>query len=61
LPAVLSEVMPLVGDEQALAGLRERLAGAGYTTEAIEERLGGGRVSSSPAELAVHLRRLRPG
>jgi Methyltransferase small domain len=33
----------------------------GYTTERIEETLGGGRISFAPADLAVHERRLKPG
>jgi Methyltransferase small domain len=41
--------------------LRERLAEAGYTTERIEETLGGGRISFAAADLAVHERRLAPG
>jgi hypothetical protein len=32
----------------------------GYTTERIEETLGGGRISFAPADLAVHERRLEP-
>lgn len=41
--------------------LRARLAGAGYTTERLEEALGGGRISFGAADLAVHERRLAPG
>jgi methylase of polypeptide subunit release factors len=42
----------------ALEALRVRLADAGYTTERIEETLGGGRISFSPVDVAVHVRRL---
>ncbi len=38
--------------------MRARFAEAGYTTERIEETLGGGRISFTPAALAVHERRL---
>jgi methylase of polypeptide subunit release factors len=41
--------------------LRARLADAGYTTERLEESLGGGRISFSAADVAVHERRLPPG
>ena len=61
LTAGLSAVTPRPDDERALADLRRGLAEAGYTTEAIEARLGGGRLSSSPADVAVHLRRLSEG
>jgi hypothetical protein len=44
-----------------LERLRARLAEAGYTTERLEETLGGGRISFSAADLAVHERRLAPG
>lgn len=43
------------------ATLRARLADAGYTTERLEEALGGGRISFSAADIAVHERRLAPG
>jgi hypothetical protein len=41
--------------------LRGRLAEAGYTTERLEEALGGGRISFGAADLAVHERRLAAG
>jgi len=53
--------IPRPDDARALADLRRALAGAGYTTEAIEDRLGGGRLASSPADIALHLRRLSDG
>jgi Methyltransferase small domain len=53
-------VMPRIEDERALVELREQLATARYTTEAIEERLGAGRISFASAEVAIHLRRLHP-
>jgi methylase of polypeptide subunit release factors len=37
------------------------LARVGYTTERLEQALGGGRVSFGPADLAVHERRLAAG
>jgi methylase of polypeptide subunit release factors len=57
--AGVSGVIPRLDEE--LVELRGQLARAGYTTEAIEERLGAGRIATSPAELAVHLRRLAGG
>ena len=39
--------------------LRDRLTDAGYTTERIEETLGGGRISFWPTDVEVHARRLR--
>lgn len=54
-------MLPGTEDAQALLALREQLGNAGYTTEAIEERLGHSRISFSTAEVALHLRRLRPG
>ena len=41
--------------------LRARLADVGYTTERLEEALGGGRISFSPTDVAVHERRLPAG
>jgi methylase of polypeptide subunit release factors len=55
----VSAGIPRIDEE--LGKLRGQLAGAGYTTEEIEERLGVGRIASAPAEVAVHLRRLAPG
>jgi len=40
--------------------LRAHLAEAGYTTDRIAERLGGGRISFAPVDVVVHLRRLPP-
>ena len=37
------------------------LAEAGYTTERLEQALGGGRISFSQPDVAVHERRLEPG
>jgi methylase of polypeptide subunit release factors len=42
-----------------VGALREQLLAAGYTTERIEQTIGGGRLSFSPADVAVHVRRLR--
>jgi 2-polyprenyl-3-methyl-5-hydroxy-6-metoxy-1,4-benzoquinol methylase len=39
--------------------LHARLIDAGYTTERIEETLGGGRISFWPTDVEVHARRLR--
>jgi Methyltransferase small domain len=44
-----------------LDALRARLSEAGYTTGRLEETLGGGRISFSPTDIAVHERRLAPG
>jgi methylase of polypeptide subunit release factors len=55
--AAVTDIGPTL-DAEALDPLRARLAEAGYTTERIEETLGGGRVSFSPADVAVHVRRL---
>jgi methylase of polypeptide subunit release factors len=41
--------------------VRGRLTEVGYTTVRLEETLGGGRISFSPADAAVHERRLVPG
>lgn len=57
----MTEVAPALDDEQVLAELRAELAEAGYTTERIEHRLGGGRISFAPADVALHTRRLAPG
>lgn len=38
--------------------LRARLGEVGYTTEHLEQTLGGGRISFTPVDLAVHERRL---
>ncbi len=58
--AALTDLAPSV-DAEALDPLRARLAEAGYTTERIEATLGCGRISFSPADVAVHVRRLPPG
>jgi len=53
-------VSELVANADQADALRARLAEVGYTTERLEETLGGGRISFSPADLAVHDRRLAP-
>jgi Methyltransferase small domain len=50
---------PRLDDGDTLEALRARLAETGYTTEGIEETLGGGRISFARADVAVHTRRLR--
>src|SRR5213592_1358813 len=55
------EIAPSLEDEEALGSLRALLARGGYTTERIEDCLGGGRISFAPADVAVHVRRLPGG
>jgi len=50
--------VPDGSDREALRALRDALAVAGFTAEGVEERLGTSELSSRPAELAAHLRRL---
>jgi 2-polyprenyl-3-methyl-5-hydroxy-6-metoxy-1,4-benzoquinol methylase len=54
----VSQVAAGIADTDVLDALRERLAEAGYTTERIEESLGGCRISFTAADVAVHVRRL---
>ena len=54
-------MLPRASDGRSLDELRETLEAAGYTTDAIQERLGSGRISFAAPEVAVHLRRLRAG
>jgi len=53
-------VSNLTPEHDQADALRARLAEVEYTTERLEEALGGGRISLSPADLAVHERRLAP-
>ena len=53
--------MARLDDGAVLDALRARLAEADYTTARIEQTLGGGRISFSPADVAAHARRLPPG
>jgi hypothetical protein len=55
------EIAPSLEDAEALGSLRALLARGGYTTERIEECLGGGRISFAPPDIAVHVRRLPGG
>ena len=48
-------------DPAALAALRSALEQAGFTAEAVEERLGTHELSSRPVDTAVHVRRLDGG
>jgi methylase of polypeptide subunit release factors len=50
--------VPDGSDREALRALRAALDRAGFTAEAVEERLGTGELSSRPADVATHLRRL---
>jgi hypothetical protein len=52
---------PDPSDAAALEGLRAALERAEFTVERVEETLGAGEVSTAPAEVAVHERRLRGG
>jgi methylase of polypeptide subunit release factors len=54
-------LLPAAEDAETLLALRQELNDAGYTTEAIEERLGRSRISFSAAEVALHLRRFQEG
>jgi SAM-dependent methyltransferase len=55
------ERQDLIARADVAEALRARLADVGYTTERLEESLGGGRISFSAADIAVHERRLAPG
>jgi SAM-dependent methyltransferase len=55
------ERQDLIARAHVEEALRARLADVGYTTERLEESLGGGRISFSAADIAVHERRLEPG
>ncbi len=48
-------------ERDALALLRARFAEAGFTTERIEQTLGGGRLSFAAADIDVYRRRLETG
>src|SRR5206468_2883615 len=54
----LAPAPPGIDDANLVEAIRARLAEAGYTTERLEETLGGGRISFSGADVAVHERRL---
>ena len=54
----MSGADPPLQDLDALEVLRARIVEAGYTTERIEETLGGGRMSFAPSDVEVHVRRL---
>jgi methylase of polypeptide subunit release factors len=53
-------VSKLIPEHDQADALRARLVEVEYTTERLEEALGGGRISLSPADMAVHERRLAP-
>jgi methylase of polypeptide subunit release factors len=55
------QAAPRLDRTDVLDALRSRLAEAGYTDERLEETLGGGGISFSEADLAMHERRLPPG
>jgi SAM-dependent methyltransferase len=55
------ERQDLIARAEIAEALRARLADVGYTTKHLEETLGGGRISFSAVDIAVHERRLEPG
>jgi hypothetical protein len=57
--AVSTAVAPDASDSEALGRVREALDRAGYTAEQVETTLGTHELSSRPADVAVHARRLR--
>jgi hypothetical protein len=57
----VADPAPRLDRVDVLDALRARLAEVGYTTERLEASLGGGRISFSAADVAVHERRLEPG
>ena len=57
----VQQAAPRLDRTDVLDALRSRLAEAHYTTERLEETLGGGQMSLSAADVAAHERRLPPG